>query len=145
MKAARELFFESIGNEQDAVRFVLRVRFAEALEKQSALGEDDNDAVHAFRLACKRLRYAIERFDVQTLQRAAEALKRVTDELGTAHDCVVLARRASDCGADVVARRALFDRNRYVRRGTKAWREAFAAGGAFSALAEYAGFHWSTT
>jgi CHAD domain-containing protein len=143
VKPAREIAFAGIDTPQEAARFVLRVRFAECLEKQDALAGDDNDAIHAFRLSCKRLRYAIERFNLPELQPAAELLKRITDELGNAHDCVVLARRASDCAADAVASRALRDRARSVRRGTKVWRDGFAGGGAFAALAQYTGFKWS--
>lgn len=143
MKSGREITFSGVDSPEQAAQFVLRVRFAECLEKQGALDGDDNDAIHAFRLACKRLRYAIERFELAPLQPAADALKRVTDELGSAHDCVVLARRASDCGADLVAERALRDRDRYVRRGTRAWREGFADGGVFATLAQYTGFDWS--
>lgn len=140
---ARELTFAGVQTPQEAARFVLRIRFAEALERQGALAGDDNEAVHAFRLACKRLRYAIERFELPVLQPAADALKRLSDELGSAHDCIVLARRAAACAADLVAERALLDRDRCVRRAAKMWRENFTQAGAFAALAEYTGFSWS--
>lgn len=145
MKDPREISFSDIASPDEAVRHVLRLRFAECLEKQRALGGGSDDEVHAFRLACKRLRYAIERFDQSkdALAPAAKLLSNVTDELGAAHDCVVLAGRAAGCGADLVAQRALLDRDRGVARGQRIWRRGFKSGGAFAALAEYTGFTWS--
>jgi CHAD domain-containing protein len=145
MKEPREIAFSGIATAEDAVRQVLRLRFAECLEKQAALSGADDEAVHAFRLACKRLRYALERFD-QTktvLAASAELLAGITDELGAAHDCVVLAARAGKCGADLVAQRALADRDRYERRAARIWKRGFEENGAFAALAAYTGFHWS--
>lgn len=147
MKDAREIAFAGIATPDDAVRHVVRLRFAECLEKQAALSGGGDEAVHAFRLACKRLRYAVERFE-QTktmLAPAAELLSGIADELGAAHDCVVLAARAGTCGADLVTQRALADRDRYVRRAARIWKRGFEEHGAFAPLAAYTGFHWSTS
>ncbi len=146
MKEARAIDFAGVSSPDEAIPFLLRVRFAECLEKQGALNGNDDEAVHAFRLACKRLRYAIERFEdaAEDLKPAAELLSRITDELGAAHDCVVLANRASECKADLVARRALRDRNRYAKRGKRLWYGAFKAEGGFEALALRTGFQWNT-
>jgi len=98
--------------------------------------------MHAFRLACKRLRYAIERFDPQVtgLQAAARTLEVMTDELGAAHDCVVLAELARSKRSRTVARRAWGDRDAHVANARKIWHSAFASNGAFEALAAYAGY-----
>lgn len=147
MKEPREIAFAGIATPKDAIRQVVRLRFAECMEKQAALSSGDDEAVHAFRLACKRLRYAVERFE-QTktaLAPAAELLAGIADELGAAHDCVVLAAHAGECGAGLVAVRALADRDRYVRRAARIWKRGFEEHGAFAPLADYTGFHWSTS
>jgi CHAD domain-containing protein len=124
---------------------LLRLRFAECLERQGALGGDDDEALHAFRLTCKRLRYAIERYpeDFPELQPAAECLAQMTDELGAAHDCVVLAELANKHGAQSIAWRARQDRNAAVKRAIKTWRQAFRQDSPFAPLATFTGFTWS--
>lgn len=146
MKEPREIAFAGIATPEDAVRQVVRLRFAECMEKQAALSGGDDEAVHAFRLACKRLRYAVERFEQTkaTLAPAAELLSGIADELGAAHDCVVLAARAGKCSADLVAQRALAGRDRFVRRAARIWKRGFEDQGAFASLADYTGFHWRT-
>lgn len=146
MKSAAELRFASVPTAALAERHVVRVRFAEALQRQSSLGGKDDEALHAFRLACKRLRFAIERLDPQPpgFARAAALLSRLTDELGWAHDCSQLAALAGECGAPLVAARARRDRDRYALRAHRLWRHAFRNTGEFAPLAAYAGFDWST-
>jgi hypothetical protein len=56
---------------------------------------------------------------------------------------VVLAQRAGKCSADRVARHALADRNRYVRRARRLWMQAFELDGAFAPLAGFTGFRWT--
>jgi|SRR5579884_644995 len=145
MKAARDLTFPGVADAGDAIRYLLRVRFAECLAHQNALNDDDDEALHAFRLACKRLRYAIDRTPEPgiDLKAVASVLSNITDELGCAHDCVLLARRAAKCNADRVARRALQDRNRCIRRTQRVWSSGFETDGAFAPLAQFTGFHWS--
>ncbi len=145
MKDPREISFAGFTGAQQAVRHLLRVRFAECLEQQSALNGDDDDAIHAFRLACKRLRYALERLPSGSadLTRVANLLEDITDELGAAHDCVVLAERAENCDADLVAARALRDRRRYLQHASRLWGRAFRSGGAFEPLATFTGFQWT--
>lgn len=145
MKNAREIALSAASSPAEAVRRILRIRFAECLEKQHALAGSDDEAVHAFRLACKRLRYAIERFEQTrgTLAAAAQVLSSITDELGAAHDCTVLASYAADCGADLVERRVRADRNRSIGNAARIWRRGFQPRGSFAALAAFTGFHWS--
>lgn len=147
MKNALELRFASISAPEQAERYVVRVRFAECLQRQSALRNGDGEAVHAFRLACKHLRFALERLQPQqpALARAQGLLSTLTDELGWAHDCVRLAELAAECNAPLVAARARRDRDRYVVRARRLWRRGFLAAGEFEPLAAYAGFTWSTS
>jgi CHAD domain-containing protein len=144
VKHGRELAFDGIRDAKDAVALILRVRFAECLERTTALFGEDPEAMHAFRLACKRLRYAIERFheEVPELEPAANFLARVTDTLGCANDCTVLIERSRRCGTALVAERAQQDRDLYVRRARRLWRRAFKRRGALGDLAQYAGFNW---
>jgi CHAD domain-containing protein len=145
MSAPLQLRFEAIGTPADAERHVARIRFAEVLRCQAALASNDDDAVHAFRLACKRLRFSLERIQPQPdeLAPAIALLRRLTDELGFAHDCAGLAELARGCEAPLVASRALGDRDRYVARAMRLWRRGFEENGAFAALASYARFRWS--
>ena len=147
MKSALELHFASAAAPEDAQRHIVRVRFAEAMRKQSALERHDDEALHAFRLACKRLRFALERMQPQPpdMKRAQTLLSRLTDELGWAHDCAQLALLADECGAALVAARARRDRDRDVIRARRLWRHAFRTTGEFGQLAAYAGFTWSVS
>lgn len=145
MKDPLQLHLRSLQTPAQAERHVIRVRFAECLQRQPALEGDDDERVHGFRLACKRLRFALERLEPQPeeLKRAASLLATLCDELGWAHDCARLAQFASECGAPLVAARALRDRARYLVRARRIWRHAFRTSGEFAPLASYAGFSWS--
>lgn len=137
--------FTALETPAQAERHIVRVRFAECLQRQRELEGDDDERVHRFRLACKRLRFAVERLDPQPpeLKRAAALLSSLTDELGWAHDCARLAQVASENEAPLVAARARRDRGRYLTRARRLWRHAFRTSGEFAALASYAGFTWS--
>lgn len=145
MKDPLQLHLRSLQTPAQAERHVIRVRFAECLQQQPALEGDDDERVHGFRLACKRLRFALERLEPQPdeLKRAASLLATLCDELGWAHDCARLAEFGSECGAPLVAARALRDRARYLARARRVWRHAFRTSGEFAPLASYAGFSWS--
>jgi CHAD domain-containing protein len=145
MKDPLQIRLRSMQTPAQAERHVIRVRFAECLQREPALEGDDDERVHGFRLACKRLRFALERLESppEELERAAWLLSRVCDELGWAHDCARLAQVASECGAPAVGARALRDRARYLVRARRVWRHAFKTNGEFAPLAAYAGFSWS--
>jgi hypothetical protein len=76
------------------------------------------------------------------LQPSAELLAELTDELGAAHDSVVLGERAERTGAHVVRFHTRQDRNRYVKRARRLWQNAFREDSPFAALATYAGYTW---
>lgn len=145
MTNALQLHVQGVRTPQEAERYVVRIRFAQALARQTALDGGDDESVHAFRLACKRVRFALERLDAPPpqLRRAQTLLSKICDELGWAHDCAQLAMLARDCGAPLAAVRAERDRDRYAVRAARLWRDAFSNDGDFRALAEYAGFLWS--
>jgi CHAD domain-containing protein len=144
MKGACEIDFAQAGEPEEAIRQILRVRFAECLTHQAALSGEDDEYMHEFRLACKRLRYAIERFSEEhpELEPAAQLLEQMTDELGAAHDSVVLHQRAEKAGADVVRFHTRQDRNRHVQRARRLWQSAFRAESPFATLAAYTGYTW---
>jgi CHAD domain-containing protein len=76
----------------DVLRRVTAARFAEAGSLAGALALGDPGALHRFRIACKRVRYALERFAaLEPLFAAAAAhVERLTDALGETHDCDLL-------------------------------------------------------
>lgn len=110
-------------NEQRYVEALIERHRRECADLERGLFTNDDKAIHAFRLACKRFRFAIERFEVEALAPAAEALAKITDELGASHDCAVLEKRARKLGADAVAWRALVDRSGHLKRGRALWLE----------------------
>lgn len=71
---------------------VLQTRLREARELSPGLKRRDKQGLHDFRIACKRLRYALERFEdlEPSLQAAAAGLADLQDALGDAHDRDVL-------------------------------------------------------
>lgn len=106
---------------QEIANRIVSQHVSECLRLQRALDSTDNDAVHEFRLACKRLRYAIERFELPARAADAAVLARITDELGSAHDCVLLGRLAKKAVASAVAWRAKQDQSRHMKNGRALW------------------------
>ena len=108
---------------REAVRAALRRHLADCIERQAAFESDDDDALHAFRLSCKRLHYVIERSsaDLPELDPLAKLLSSLTDALGIAHDCIALSARARACNAPLVALRAQHDRDVHVRLARRLW------------------------
>jgi CHAD domain-containing protein len=76
----------------DVVERVVRERLREVTALAAGLEQRDRRGLHDFRIACKRLRYALERFEQfePTLESAAEHLALVQDALGEVHDRDVL-------------------------------------------------------
>lgn len=123
-------------------REIVRIRLAEVLACAPALDHGDAKELHDLRIACKRLRYALElhRDALPPECAAAEhVLAELQDLLGELHDCDVLTSLAKKRERGVVRtierdRRALLDLAR------RRWREALQPTGALSALAAFAGF-----
>lgn len=107
------------------------MRFAEVLALSAALAAESDERHHAFRLACKRLRYAIERSDPQLLglEGTARWLSEMTDALGEAHDAVVLQNEALAADAPRTAASLRKARQEALRNARTIWKTAFAPGG----------------
>jgi CHAD domain-containing protein len=76
------------------LRCIVGVRFAEAGAQAGALRTGGTDELHQFRIAVKRLRYALERFaEIDPLFEAtATHLAHLQDALGETRDCDLLLR-----------------------------------------------------
>lgn len=76
----------------DLIDRVVQTRWREVRRLSGGLEVRDEQGLHDFRIACKRLRYALERFETidASLQAAAERLAQMQDALGDAHDRDVL-------------------------------------------------------
>lgn len=76
----------------DVAKRVLEARFDEARALAGELEHRRQRGLHDFRIACKRLRYALERFEAldSSLALAADRLAHLQCELGEAHDRDVL-------------------------------------------------------
>jgi CHAD domain-containing protein len=76
----------------EVVERVLETRLREVRRLRTGLERRDDRGLHDFRIACKRLRYALERFEAldPSLESAAERLASLQDALGDAHDRDVL-------------------------------------------------------
>ncbi len=76
----------------DVVDAIVRTRHDEASALSAALDGREPQALHDFRIACKRLRYAMERFcdRFPEFKDPAERLAQMQDALGEAHDRDVL-------------------------------------------------------
>lgn len=109
----------------DAMRRIVATRFDEACELAGALRAREPEALHQFRIACKRLRYALERFVglAPALQAAAEHLALVQDALGTFHDCTLLLAELPPSMEQTRARLAAL-REREAERGAALWGDA---------------------
>ena len=106
---------------EELIDRIIARHFEDCSGRQAGFLTGDDKAVHEFRLACKRLRFAIDRFEISSLQKAAKKLAKITDDLGAAHDCVLLAKRARKIDAPAVAHRALQDCDGYVLRARELW------------------------
>ena len=77
---------------RDVIDAIVRTRREEAAALSAALVSREPQALHDFRIACKRLRYAMERFRkrVPEFEQPAARLGEMQDALGEAHDRDVL-------------------------------------------------------
>ncbi len=76
----------------DAMERILWTRLREARVLAKSLHSRDKRALHDFRIACKRLRYALDRVESPApwVAAAGERLAQLQDVLGEAHDRDVL-------------------------------------------------------
>jgi CHAD domain-containing protein len=114
-----------VTNPDEVVERVLETRLREAHDLTSGLARRDKQGLHDFRIACKRLRYALERFEAldPSLESAADRLALLQDALGEAHDRdVLLAILPPQMAA--TQRRLQADRETCVDRSVALWEEA---------------------
>lgn len=139
MKARRIDLSVACGIE-DAMRRIAIVRFAEVLTLAPALSTARARELRNFRVACRRLRYTLERFTPRepSLLEAATRLKQLQKTLRTWCDCqnilVTLPREMSG-----TFKRITTERDDALSRADALWRDAFATYGPFEGLMTFTG------
>lgn len=113
-----------VENVDELVERVLQTRLREARALASGLERRDKQGLHDFRIACKRLRYALERFQTvePSLEEIAERLATLQDALGEAHDRDVLLQILPPTMPET-ERRLQRERTELVDRGAALWQE----------------------
>lgn len=108
----------------ELVARVVQTRLREARALTTALQQPDAQALHDFRIACKRLRYAFERFEglEPSLEEIADRLALLQDALGEAHDRDVLLAILPPAMA-ATERRLKIEREQLVDRAATLWAE----------------------
>lgn len=111
----------------EVVERVLEARLREVRSLTTGLRSRNQQGLHDFRIACKRLRYALERFEVldPSLESAAQRLAELQDALGEAHDRDVLLAILPPAMA-TTERRLRIDREASVDRAVALWDEVHA-------------------
>jgi CHAD domain-containing protein len=103
---------------------VVQTRLREARALTGALQRRDAPGLHNFRIACKRLRYALERFEFfePSLEQIADRLVLLQDALGEARDRDVLLAILPPAMA-ATERRLRIEREACVDRAETLWTE----------------------
>jgi CHAD domain-containing protein len=88
----RRVELNGVRTVRDVIDAIVQTRREEAESLATALSSRQMQELHDFRIACKRLRYAMERFckHVPELEEPAARLAEMQDALGEAHDRDVL-------------------------------------------------------
>jgi CHAD domain-containing protein len=109
----------------DVAGRIVRTRGREARALSAGLERRDITSLHEFRIAGKRLRYALERFeeDDPSLHDGAELLTQLQDALGEAHDRDVLLAILPQ-SMPHTQRRLQSERERYVDEAVALWARA---------------------
>jgi CHAD domain-containing protein len=104
---------------------VVQTRLREARALTEGLQRRDKQGLHDFRIACKRLRYALERFAAlePSYEEIAERLSLLQDALGEAHDRDVLLAILPPA-MTATERRLRTDREECVDRAAALWHES---------------------
>jgi CHAD domain-containing protein len=115
---------DGVSDVDELVERVLQMRLSEVHALEGNLNRREKQGLHDFRIACKRLRYALERFgDLDSaLQAAAEKLALLQDALGEAHDRDVLLAILPAAMAET-ERRLKSEREACVDRAISVWSE----------------------
>ena len=109
---------------RELVDRIVQARLSEARALTIGLERHDKQGLHDFRIAGKRLRYALERFQTlePSLEAAAERLALLQDALGEAHDRDVLLGILPRA-MTATERRLRGEREEFVDRAIAQWRE----------------------
>jgi CHAD domain-containing protein len=86
------VLLRGVTDSTELARRVLHTRLREVRRLAGGLERREPQGLHAFRIACKRLRYALERFEEleTSLEAPAKSFALLQDALGEAHDRDVL-------------------------------------------------------
>jgi CHAD domain-containing protein len=137
---ARQIDLSDACGVDDAMRRIAIVRFAEVLTLVPALRRGRSRDLHDLRIACKRLRYALESFTPRepALLEAASRLSQLQDALGDLHDrdllLLVMPKKLL-----VSAQSIRIQREDALARARALWRDAFAPYGPFEGLMRFTG------
>lgn len=137
---ARTIDLSEAASPQDAMRRIAIVRFAEVLALAPALRRRRSQDLHDLRIACKRLRYALDHFARRetSLFDAVTRLSQLQDALGDVHDRDVLLRDLPS-GMHKTALRLRAKREASLDRACALWHDAFAPYGPFDGLVRFTG------
>jgi CHAD domain-containing protein len=120
----RRVDLDGVDSVDELIDRVLQTRLREARDLAPGLGRRDKQGLHDFRIACKRLRYALERFQSlePSLEEIADKLASLQDALGEAHDRDVLLTILPPTMA-ATEQRLVKDREADVDRAVALWQE----------------------
>lgn len=137
---ARTIDLSDATGVEDAMRRIAIVRFAEVLSLAPSLRHGRPAELHNLRIACKRLRYALERFTprVPSLFDGTTRLTQIQDTLGEVHDRDVLLQ-ALPHDMQVTRARINVQRGEALARARALLLDAFAAYGPFAGLMRFTG------
>ncbi|MBV8531181.1 MAG: CHAD domain-containing protein [Candidatus Eremiobacteraeota bacterium] len=113
-----------VSSVEEVIERVLEARLAEVRTLTRGLHDRDKRGLHDFRIACKRLRYALERFEAlnPSLEAVADRLAMLQDALGEAHDRDVLLAILPPAMA-ATERRLQSEREACIDRAFSLWKE----------------------
>ena len=136
----RRIDLDELYGPDTIMRRVAIVRFAEVLGLAQALRHARAAELHDLRIACKRLRFALERFSTfePSLHEAVIRLAQLQDALGDIHDRDVLMELLPKSARNT-AHRLEVQREDAVTRARALWHDAFATFGPFAGLVHFTG------
>lgn len=107
---------------REVIDRIVHARREEAAALSAALASREMQALHDFRIACKRLRYAMERFcdRVPEFEQSVAQLAQIQDALGEAHDRDVLLAILPPTMPET-ERRLTEEREKLVERADELW------------------------
>ena len=119
---ARHVDLSGAREPHEVLQRIIAVRLAEAIALEPELATGSKVGLHAFRIACKRLRYALERFAAlePPFTKAADCLAALQDALGDAHDRDVLLAILPPSMA-TTERKLKSERHACVENATRLW------------------------